>query len=119
MTVALQFVGGDEIVEPFLLHGSQGTIIDLSGLALSGGVWWQRRERISLAVGAGLGVEVVTPLPATTAGDVPQDPHGYIRITEAQSALIPLGQIASLRLKAVNADGVTMSSFFAPLERIS
>lgn len=113
MTVALSFVGGDEIIEPFLLENSDGEIFDLTGMTVSGGIWWRERERMPLTVGAGLGIEITSLLPP----DV-QTPHGFIRLTEAQTALIPQGQVASIRVVAVSGDAVTMSSYFYPLERI-
>lgn len=119
MTAALRFVGGDEVIEPFLLEATDGEILDLTEMQpITGGVWWHGRQRIALTEGAGIEIENVRP--ARAASGATQTPHGRITLSEAQSILIPFGQIASLRLIAVRAiDTVTMSSYFAPLERIT
>lgn len=119
MTAALRFVGGDEVIEPFLLEATDGEIIDLTEMQpITGGVWWRGRQRIDLTVGAG--IEITNVRPARAASEATQTPHGKVTLTEVQSRLIPFGQIASLRLVAVRAiDTITMSTYFAPLERIT
>lgn len=117
MAASLTLVGGDEIVEPFVLKRTDGAILDLSLVNISGGVWWRRRLQIELAVDDGIEIEDEHPPLAAVGED--QIPHGNIRIIEDRSILIPLGLIANLRLVAVTkADAVTMSTYFVPIKRI-
>lgn len=114
---ALQLVGGDEVVEPFTLHNTDGSFVDLATVTITGGVWWRGKERFPLVVGTNIILNVNLPVLADDPAD--QVPHGFITLTEDQTILLPFGQIASIRVVAVNGDGVTMSTFLHPLERIT
>lgn len=115
---ALQLVGGDEVIEPFLLEHTNGLIVDLDTMEpLIGGVWWRGRKRISISEGAGIIIN--TPHPERAAEGEHQVEHGTVTLTEDQTLLLPFGQIASLRIVCINGDGVTMSTFLHPLERIT
>lgn len=116
MSSAVKFVGGDEVVEPFLIESSEGNIIDLSGLTVTGSIWWRGKSRIALTVIAG--IEIENLFPARNNDPDLQEPHGNIRLSEVQTALIPYGRISSLRMRVVTPDSVTMSSYLAPLERV-
>lgn len=119
MTTATRFVGGDEIVVPFLLETTDGDIVDLATVTFmrSSGVWWRGLPRIPIL--RGFGIEVTNENPPRAAEGDEQEPHGVIRLVEDTTDDIPFGQIASLRLVVFRtADGITESSEFAPLDRI-
>lgn len=116
MTTPLEFVGGDDVIEPFLIEKTDGTIQDLTGTYLSGVVAWRGRNRITLSVGSEL--LITNMAPARAVVDADQIPHGHFRLTELQTILIPEGQIALLRLTVVEG-GVTMSTYNYPLKRVS
>lgn len=92
------YVLGDEISQPVLLV-AENTIVDVSFGTLSAQV---TRGDAVLFVPE---LTVENPAPAADATD--QQPHGYITITEEQSAL--LSDTAMLRLSYVQ-DGITMHS---------
>lgn len=118
--MALRFVGGDEVVEPFVLTNTDGSIVDLATVdfVMSAGVWWNGRVRIVLTPVDGIEISNDHPALAGTGQD--QEKHGDFRLSEVRTLLIPFGQIASLRIAVIRVlDGVTMSSYLAPLERIT
>lgn len=120
MTAALRFVGGDEVIEAFVLTHTDGSIVDLATVefTMTAGVWWRGRVRIALALDDG--IEISNQHPALAGADEDQVPHGIFRLSETRTLLIPFGQIAALRIAVIRSlDSVTMSSYFAPLERIT
>lgn len=91
----IPFVPGSEIIQPFLVL-AEATIVNIAGGTVTAEV---------LAFGAvafrpAVDIEEVAPAP-----ELDQRPHGVVRITEEQTALIPDG--ALLRVIYVQA-GVTM-----------
>lgn len=117
MTDALKFVGGDEVIEPFLIDDSEGNILDLAGMTITGAVWWRGKARIALAVGTG--IEIINNLPDRSSDPNTQEPHGFFSLSEPQTDSIPFGQVSSLRIKAVTAEIVTISSYLIALERVA
>lgn len=117
MATALQLVGGDEIVEPFILENTDGSLVDLATVTIDGSIWWRGRERIPLPVGSSIIINVLFPVRAENPDD--QVPHGFWHLTEDDTRQLPFGQIAGLRIVAVDGNGVTMSTYFYPLERIT
>lgn len=113
MAETLQFVKGDELIETFLVEHSDGEILDLTGLSVRGVIRWKRHGRILLTVGAEIEVETMAPVRA--ADPVNQQPHGFFRLTEDQTAIIPYGAVAFLRMTVIET-GVTLSTFEYPLE---
>lgn len=115
MSESLKFFGGDELIETFLLEHTNGEIVDLTGLSVSGVVLWRRLNRIPLSVGAELTIVTLYPTRAVDPED--QVPHGYFRLTELQTDLIPYGATAGLRLTVIEG-GVTMSTYPFLMERV-
>jgi hypothetical protein len=117
MTDVLKFVGGDEVIEPFLIEDSDGNILDLADMTVTGSVRWRDLSRIALGVGTG--IEIINNRPDRSSDPSTQEPHGFFTLSELQTISIPFGQVSSLRIKAVSSGVVTMSSFLVAMERIS
>lgn len=116
--MALRFVGGNDVIEPFLLTATDGSIVDLTTMRpLTGGVWWRSLERFPLTIGAGLRIDNETP-PLAGSGET-QVPHGVAILTSAQTSDMPFGVVANIRIDARSlVEGLLMSTYFALLERI-
>lgn len=114
--MTVQLVGGDDFVHGFVIEDSDGEILDLSGYAVSGNVFWRGRVRVLLA--NGVEIDVQTLYPELAPDPEVQEPHGYIVLTEEQTATIPFGAIASIGL-TVNRGGLTLSTFDVYLDRVS
>jgi len=107
-----KFVGGDEIIVPFLIDAA-GTIVDLSGCTVTVEVHVRGRLTADIAT-----VSVHTNAPQPASGDGEQAAHGLVRIVEEKSELLPLGRVSFYRLQVVNSSGVTMHTERTWLERL-
>lgn len=100
----IPFVPGSEIIQPFLIL-AESAIVDIAGGAVTAEV---------LAFGAVVfspSVEIENNAPPP---EPDQQPHGVVRLTEEQTAMIPDG--ALLRLVYVQA-GVTMPALSWMMKR--
>lgn len=121
MSAIWQFAGGDDPRQPFLLERSDGQILDLTGLNVSGAVRWGGRSRIPLV--AGVQIEIQENAPERAPAEEVQVPHGYVQLRTilgvSFSDLIPVGNIGRLRMTVVRiVDGVKMSTHDFPMERV-
>lgn len=91
----IPFAPGSEIIQPFLIV-AEATIVNIAGGTVTAEV---------LVFGAASFSPAVEIEDAAPAPEVDQQPHGVVRITEEQTALIPDG--ALLRV-IYTQNGVTM-----------
>lgn len=108
----IRFVGGDDLVEPFTISAN-GSPVDLTGLSVTGEIRWGGAVQIVLAPEAGLNI-------ANMQAD-PIHPHGFIILTKQQTAQVPTGRVAKLRLHVTypaGGGGYVLSSFDRYLDRL-
>lgn len=113
--MAVEFIGGDDVIVTFRLENADGSVADLTGCTVTVGVWWWGSERFVLEEGEGVAISAALP-----AGE--DDPHGTISLTEAQSAQVPVGddQDAKLMIHVYRtSDDLTTSSDLYALERLA
>jgi hypothetical protein len=111
----VEFNNGDELSHEFCLReknadGTPGAVIDLTGITnnVTAEIWWRRKKRLTLTVGNG--ITISNPNPPAAADPEDQAPQGVIDITELQGESFPFGRLAYLKLKVIDAQGLTSSS---------
>lgn len=104
VAVDIEFNGGDEVRQPFLLATSAGAI-DLTGCSVSALVTW------------GTGQMSFSPVIDDTSPD-PNQPHGTLILSELDTMQMPQGKCSKLRFIVVNAQGVTQSTTETWLNRL-
>lgn len=109
--MTIQFVGGDDLIEPFRITNPDGTLVDLTGAVVTAKVL-NRGAEIDLSMGSG--IEVASPLP-TTDGEA----HGFVILRSDQTLSLPLGNLTTLRITVQGSDGLIFSTIDEPLERIA
>jgi hypothetical protein len=116
MATPVQFVGGDDIIETFLIETTEGEIADLSGCVITGEVSWRGKPRILLSQGDGINIIALHPERATDSSLQVQ--HGSFHIPKTRSGELPMGNIATVRVISVDAADIRSSSHLYRLERI-
>jgi hypothetical protein len=88
---------GEEVATTFGVFDEDGVVEDLTGMTITGEIWWRNEYRIELTVENG-GIVIDDPDPPQAEDGDEQTPHGVILLTEEITAQIPLGQISYLKL---------------------
>lgn len=110
MADTIQFVGGDDLVEPFQITAN-GAPVDLTGAVVSGRVR-SRVSQVSFDLAPGAGLEMSALAPTGT------DPHGFIVLSELQTASLPIGAVSDVRISVMDQNGLVASTFTHTLERL-
>jgi hypothetical protein len=114
MADSVQFIGGDHLVEPFLINAEDGSIADLTDVPISGSITW---DEGSIALASNSGLHLSNVKPDLAEGSDPQEPHGYLVLTPEQTSALPMGRQTVFRLTVVN-KGLRSSTFQKYLERL-
>lgn len=98
-----RFRPGTTIRLPFLIT-ADGTIVDITDGVVSAIVEPIGGVDILLTVGDGIDIENFNP-PVAPAG-LEQQPHGFITLTQAQTADLPLGRLTELTILYMTPEAV-------------
>lgn len=106
---SIRFVGGDDLIDPFQIVGTDGRIVDLDGATITGRIIYPRGQ-VTLSAGAGLEISELLP-----SGD---NPHGFLVLTGVQTAVLPLGALSRYFLSVLDKTGRLTTTETKYLERV-